>query len=167
MRNALQCALAAHFRRTDWWASPQARLHRLTARKIDEAEQELRRRGKIPDPNRIVAELSMGFWVSLLGPGNEYETRLWRPALHSAFRGYRGKRKGLHRDFDHVRTFRNRVAHHEPIYHRHLAADHDTIMRLAGYISGSYAAWMRQHDRVPEVLAYRGDVCAGALAASF
>lgn len=127
----------------------------------------MRRRGRIPTPDDILEDLSLGFWVSLLGSGNQYESRLWRPTLHLAFPGYHGLRKPLHRDFDHVRTFRNRIAHHKPIFYRHLAADHDTIFRLAGYISPVLPTWMAFNDRVPQVLACQSDVCSGALATSF
>jgi hypothetical protein len=159
--------LAALYSREDWWGAPHAKLHWVSAKKVGEARQELMRRRKPPTPCGLVAELSLGFWVSLLGTGNDYETRLWRPALRLAFPGYRGARKHLHWEFDHVRSFRNRIAHHEPIYRRHLAADHETILRLLGYISPKYATWVSRHDRVPEMLSNRGGVCGGALPARF
>jgi hypothetical protein len=121
----------------------------------------------VPRDGDAKHDLPLGFWVSLLGSGNQYENKLWRPTLHLAFPGYHGPRKPLYRDFDHVRTFRNRIAHHKPIHHRHLNADHETIARLAGYISPVLPKWMAGNDRVPKLLACRSDVCAGMRATSF
>jgi hypothetical protein len=167
LRNAMHRQLALHFVRDDWWSAPQVSLHWVAQRKIEEARQEISRRHRVVTPGRMVAELSLGFWVSLLGSGVDYETRLWRPALHHAFPGYHGRRTPLHREFDYMRSFRNRIAHHEPIYRRHLEADHKTLLELIGYLSTDLAAWVRRHDRVPAVLSCRDRVCAGIRPTSF
>ena len=166
-RNALNYQLTTLFGRGDWWLAPDIRLHHTAQRIVADAIQEIHRRSKRPTPGRVVAELPFGFWVSLLGSGTDYETRLWRPALHHAFPGYRGRRAPLHQEFDDVRRFRNRIAHHEPIHRRDLVADHERIVRLLGYISLEYAAWVRLNDRVPEVLACKADVCRGLLSTRF
>jgi hypothetical protein len=115
----------------------------------------------------VVAELPFGFWVSLLGSGSDYETRLWRPALCRAFPGYQGRRQPLHRELDEARRLRNRIAHHEPVYGRDLAADHARLLRILAIVSTEYADWVRQHDRVPDVLATRHGICGGLLVATF
>lgn len=167
LRNAMHGQLVILFGRSDWWEAPTTRLHKVAVRKVADAQEELTRRRKALTPGRMVAELPFGFWVSLLGYGNDYETRLWRPALSRAFPNYQGLRKRLHRDLDYVRMLRNRIAHHEAIYERHLAADYETIMRLIGYICPETAAWVARHDRVRAVLARRADVCANARPAGF
>ena len=75
------------FGRSDWWDAPSLRLHNVARRIAADALDEVVRRRRIPTPDRVVAELPFGFWVSLLGSGSDYETRLWRPALHHAFPG--------------------------------------------------------------------------------
>jgi hypothetical protein len=167
MRNALHRELSLLFGRPDWWYASRAGLHPSAARMVEEARQDLIRHGKPADPPRIVAELRFGLWVSLLGKGNDYETRLWRPALHRAFPGYSGRRGPLYVDVNSVRLFRNRIAHHEAIYQRHLAADHATIVRLIASVSADTAEFARRLDRVPAVLARRADVCDGRAPASF
>jgi hypothetical protein len=166
-RNALHYRLSILFGRGDWWLAPNIQLHHTAQRIVTDAIQEIQRRRKRPTTGRTVAELPFGFWVSLLGSGTDYETRLWRPALRHAFPGYRGRRALLYREFDEVRRLRNRIAHHEPIHRRDLVADHERILRLLGYISPEYAAWVRLNDRVPEVLACRADVCRGLLSTRF
>lgn len=43
--------------------------------------------------------------------------------------------------------------HHEPIHHRHLAADHASLCRLLRGLSPEALAQMSADDRVPEILA--------------
>jgi hypothetical protein len=62
---------------------------------------------------------------------------------------------------------RNRIAHHEPVYGRDLAADHARLLRILAIVSTEYADWVRQHDRVPDVLATRHGICGGLLVATF
>jgi hypothetical protein len=166
-RNAMHQRLAGLFGRDDWWVAPDLRLHYTANHIVTDAIAEVQRRGNPLTPGRVIAELPFGFWVSLLGSGTDYETRLWRPALRRAFPGYRGRRPPLHQELDEARKLRNRIAHHEPLHRRDLAADHARVMRLLAYISPGYAAWVAEHDRVPEVLAARGEVCNGLLSAGF
>ena len=166
-RNAMHHELSGLFGREDWWRAPELRLHHVADRIVTDAVDVISRRRERQTPGRIVAELPFGFWVSLLGSGADYETRLWRPALRHAFPGYRGRRTPLHQELDDGRRLRNRIAHHEPIYGRDLVKDHERTLRLLTHISADYAAWVRGHDRVPDVLAARDDVCSGALLARF
>jgi hypothetical protein len=99
--------------------------------------------------------LPFGFWVSLLGSGNSYDQRLWRTALYRAFPGYHGGRHALHRKLDFLRVLRNKIAHHAPIHHRHLDADHEAIMTVLGYIDAPLAALVARYSSVPAVLASR------------
>jgi hypothetical protein len=52
-----------------------------------------------------------------------------------------------------MRLFRNRIAHHEPIHYRHLAADYATILLILGWVSPDFAAWVDGRSRVPVLLA--------------
>jgi hypothetical protein len=166
-RNAMHRQLSALFGCENWWDAPELRLHHTAQRIVGDARRDiLRRRGAITS-GRMVSELPFGFWVSLLGSGIDYETRLWRPALHNAFPGYRGRRAMLHLELDACRLLRNRIAHYGPIYKRDLDADHARILRLLGYLSWDYAAWVQAHERIPSVLAIREDIGREASAAGF
>ena len=89
------------------------------------------------------------------GGGAAYETRLWAPALHRAFPHYRGPRRSVHQRLVTMRLFRNRIAHHEPIHYRHLAADHATMLTILGWVSPEFAAWVDSRSRVPTLLAIK------------
>ena len=66
VRNAMHCRLRAMFGRPDWWTT--APLDHNGQSKIQDARATLLRRGKDShNPDSIVAELTLGFWVSLLG----------------------------------------------------------------------------------------------------
>lgn len=101
---------------------------------------------------KVVAELSFGFWWSLLA--DEYNRTLWEPCLRHAFDG-RVRRRRLHRELDELRRLRNRIAHHEPIHARDLATDMERLVDTAGRISAVLRDHVEQTTRVPEVLAVR------------
>jgi hypothetical protein len=160
LRNALHSALARHHGRPDWWAV--ASLNERGRKLVDDARRSCGRRLPRTTPDDMVAELSFGFWVSLLSHGSGYDRHFWVPVLHSAFPYYRGRRDRLYRDLTSLVLLRNRVMHHEPVHHRHLAADHDTIYRVLGYLSPELAKEAQAMDRFPAVLACRADVLGGA-----
>lgn len=159
LRNALHDQLTITYGRTDWWASAPLTDHGL--RLVRDAESKCRRRGLTPPTaDDVVAELSFGFWVSLLSNnrGSSYDRNLWHPTLHRAFPRYSGSRARLHEAFETMRLLRNRIMHHEPIHHRDLAADHRKLYRLLEAIDAVLAKEVRVLDRVPTVLSRREDV---------
>jgi hypothetical protein len=167
LRNAMHRALSAYFSKEDWWNHSRILLHKTAIQSIDAANDKLRRLAKGVTADRMVAELSLGFWVALLGKGLNYETRLWRPALRSAFPLYTGQRAALHEELETVRRLRNRISHLEPIHRRHHLADHRKILRIVGYVSPEAVSFIERHDRVPLVLRRRRQVCGGAAPPSF
>ncbi len=166
VRNAMHRQLSAVYG-PDWYDNSQCRLDVGALKRVAGAKADLEREGYPVDQSHVVAALAFGFWVSLLGRGGNlagvwtsranYDMTLWRPALHKAFPHIRKPRADVHRPLDYLRTFRNRIAHHEPIFGRHLAADYSSILEVAGWICPSTRAWIAHHSRVPEVLAQPQD----------
>ena len=160
LRNAMHGQLVARYGPA-WYDDPGAGLDRGAVKRIAGARSKLARDGHGDDPHRVVATLSFGFWVSLLGPGGRteaghkanHEMTLWRPALRGAF-AHRAKltRRQAHRPLDALRILRNRVAHHEPIFARDLTADHARILDVAGWISPAVQTWIEHHSRAPAVI---------------
>lgn len=167
LRNALHEQMQILFRRPDWWNHPAVDLHHDQREQVAKAEAKLTRRRTGFGTGHVVAELSFGFWTGLLGRGRSYEHRLWVPALRHALPTYRGSRSDLHRSVESIRLFRNRIAHHEPIFARHLAADHASIVALAGYLGEDLRTWITELSRVPEALSRRTGVVDGALPSGF
>ncbi|MGY1498955.1 hypothetical protein ACW4TU_20555 [Streptomyces sp. QTS52] len=158
LRNALHDALVRHHGRPDWWEV--APLNERGRGLVDGARRSCERRLPRTRPDDVVAELTLGFWVSLLSRG--YDRHFWAPVLQFAFPHYSGGRRDrLYRDLTSLVLLRNRVMHHEPVHHRHLQADHDSIYRVLGHLSPELAKEAQAMDRFPAVLAARADVLGG------
>jgi hypothetical protein len=146
-----------------WYDNQQCGLDAGTLNRIDEAKNKLKKGRYLIDPPHIVAELPFGFWVSLLGKGGQprppeihkrnYEMTLWRPALFRAFpHSGRRNRSDTHKPLDYLRTLRNRIAHHEPIFNRHLEKDYQSIIEVTEWICPKTADWIKHHSRVDFLL---------------
>ena len=161
MRNAMHRALTTRYGPA-WYDNDACGFDAGTLNKIATAKADVRRGGHTVDPPHLVAALSFGFWVSLLGSGGRsphhdprkrnYEMTLWRPCLYQSFPGIKIKRADVHQKLDYLRTFRNRIAHHEPVFMRHLQADYHSILTVAGWICPRTQDWIAHHSRVEALL---------------
>jgi len=156
LRNALHRELSRVYG-TAWYDNPAIPLSSRAQDLVRDAKTSIAHNRKPVIPPRVVAELSFGFWVSLLGPGPSalYEIRLWRPILHKAFPHAKLQRKDVHNPLDQLRLLRNRIAHHEPIFQRPLADDYQSILLILSWICPHTAAWITHHSTVPAILATR------------
>lgn len=160
LRNAMHEELSRKYGE-DWYDNPAAGLDAGTEGRVAAARSDLLRDGYPDDPPHVVAALSFGFWVALLGPGGRlrtggkanYDMTIWRASVYRAFPNVRLSRKVAHAPLDFLRTFRNRIAHHEPILDRHLAADYANLLKVVGWISAETKIWIEHHSRVLTVLA--------------
>lgn len=127
--------------------------------------------GKAVTPGRVIAQLSLGFWVNLLSSPAD---PLWRTSLHRAFPGGKSEarkasqrygRAWVHSQARVVQVVRNRCAHHEPLLNgfplpgqRRRMATADGVaayMRLTRMIDRDLADWLGQASTVEDVLASR------------
>jgi len=105
-----------------------------------------------PTRGQIVAELRFAFWVGLLG--KKYDNSLWRAGCFKVFTAPGGRpRKTVHGRMNAIRRFRNRVAHHEPIFHKDLAAVHCEILEAVAWMCPATCGWIGSHSRVTEEMA--------------
>jgi len=153
LRGTVSARLSVHYRRADWWTTPGLRLTYGTRQKIERAEGRLRMAGVPVTPAAVERELTLGFWVALLGSGQDYETQVWRPVA-GGFPGYQGLRRPLWERLDELRQLRNMVAHQEPVGERRLARDRESILTAVGYVSPVVARRMETADTaLPHLLA--------------
>lgn len=151
LRNAIHRCMSNGYA-TDWFHDNSVPLSNESILHIQDAENALRHEPLPLRPGSIVAELKFGFWVGMLGPG--YDATIWRKHLYKAFLARSGKKRGdVHSRLNALRRFRNRVAHHEPIYHRQLTVVHDEIIESIGWMCRDTARWATHHSRVPAVIA--------------
>jgi hypothetical protein len=103
----------------------------------------------------VIAALTYGFWVALLTA--RHEIRIWAPHFRAAFPGapIQVKRELIHKEADHLRNLRNRIAHHEPIIRRDLAADYKRTLSIIRWICPVTASWVAEHSRVSSIIAQR------------
>ena len=97
---------------------------------------------------RIVAELGLSFWVSLLRPA--HNRTLW-PRLRGAFVRYT-HRKSVMKSLEPLPAFRNRIAHHEPIYGRRPNEIYAALLEVAAMLSPDLPRWIEHHSRVRQCL---------------
>ena len=166
LRNAMHRELTSTYG-LNWYDNPHCSLDVGACERVASVKRDLARDAHPVGPPDIVAALAFGFWVSLLGRGGRlsgpnpsranYDMTLWRPALFRAFPNVRKSRTAVHLPLDYLRTLRNRIAHHEPIFTRHLAADYASILEVTGWVCPNTRDWIDHHSRVPEILALPQD----------
>ena len=101
---------------------------------------------KIQTIPKLIAELSLSFWVGLFG--RHYE-ELWRFIFSSTAAL---TRKDIHNQLNNLRLLRNRIAHHEPIINRHIEDDYTKILSLLTMLSPAVTRWLNQYTRMAETL---------------
>lgn len=148
LRNALHSELAAQFGREDWWAVAPLTGHGQNL--VKKAQEKVSVRTSPQNANKVVAKLTLGFWVSLVS--ETYDRDLWVPALHRAFPHYGQRRDDLYTELKNLRDLRNLVMHYAPLNERDLRADHAALYRLYDYLSSGLSQAMREIDQVPNVL---------------
>lgn len=155
LRNSLNRELTEHFGTSDWYLRINSvnGLRNLTS-SINTAKRHIANRNETITADKVIAELTLGFWVRLLNA--EYERILWKP-LRKAF-PYLDKsdrqRNKVSAPVNKIRDFRNRVFHHEPISWRldRLKETHDRIIMVIGWINRDLPNIVATIDRVPKVL---------------
>lgn len=137
---------------TRWFQNGGPPLDNDALDKIAAAKQKVAKARNAITPGAVVAELSLGFWVIVLS--RKYDATLWRSNFSGVFweGGKRMARQKVHNRMDAIRGFRNRVAHHEPIYHRDPAEMHADIIQALAWMCPESAAWAWEHSRLPYVL---------------
>lgn len=124
MRNAYSRCLTAKF--SDWlspssrlWSrrvgnparqADQQRANDVTLDRLEEAERGVRRNAT---PDKIIANTSFGLWCNLTD--SHREPTIWTPLISGAYPPGT-QRGGVHRIALNVNAFRNRIAHHEPLF---------------------------------------------------
>ena len=153
-RNAISRELSILFGRDDWYAV-FATTPGLTGlnKYISQANRQIAGRKECSSPSKIVAELTLGFWVSLFNV--EYERILWKN-LRRIFPNMPKKarqRKKVAPPLNRFRAFRNRIFHHEPISWNlgNVAQIHTEMLTVMGWMNKDIPLWVTSFDRFDTV----------------
>jgi hypothetical protein len=155
LRNAIDKELRNKFQIDEWYSrfATTPGLANLIE-DITSAQQKISRRNELITPSKIVAELTLGFWVRLFN--REFELILWKD-LRKAFpfmpKQHR-QRGHISAPLNNVRTLRNRIFHNEPILwnFNRLQEIHSEILTVIGWINKDIPAWIQPFDRFDAVL---------------
>jgi len=117
---------------------------------IEDAWNELSKPDSEKTSGDIIAELKFSFWVGMLA--TKYDETLWRQACHKAFPNFKGRRSVVHGRLNAIRRFRNRVAHHEPIFHKDLQRIHSEVIEAIGWMCRDTQKWSASLSSVGHLL---------------
>jgi len=148
LRNTLHNALSRKFGSCEWYK--MAPLGFRDQETLVDAQEKIKKSNYPEDPPHIVAELSFGFWISLLN--RQYHQTLWIPAIGKSLSNSNLPRGEIHARLDHIRKLRNRIAHHETIFKRHLEQDYKNIIEFIGWMNPTMAEWIDQNNEAMEII---------------
>ena len=154
LRNALSRELKTMTGRDDWYVifANTPGLTNLN-KYITQASKQIIGRHEQITTSKIIAELTLGFWVSLLNA--EYERLLWKD-LRRAFPYIPKKdrkRKNVSAPLNRFRAFRNRVFHNESICWNmeKVQEIHDELLLVLEWINKDLPEWLTEIDRFENV----------------
>lgn len=118
--------------------------------KITGAVNKLKKEGAVTS-GRMTAELTFGFWVNMLLP--RHENTIWKD-LRSDFADLPPSisYNQLSDRCETVCQFRNRIFHHEPVFHTNISQEYSQTVELLRWLSGDKAVWIKGYSRVMRVL---------------
>ena len=127
LRNAFDKALSS-FAGENWY--DMLSLDENSRKKVEEAKGKIRKKDKIPTHDRIIAELSLGFWTSLITAKysqQAFQSHIIKTCLKKCPSHMRSV-KNLQKIFERIRILRNRISHYERIIHwKDLEAQHEQL----------------------------------------
>lgn len=154
LRNALSRELRNLTGNDEWfdifYSTPE--LKPLTI-EIDKAKSLIRNRGEKVSTDKIISELTFGFWVMLLN--SQYERTLWK-SLRKAFPNLPKKdrqRKNVSSPCNALRRLRNRIFHQEAICWDlyYMTCLHDNLVTVLGWMNADIPAWLAGIDPFDDV----------------
>ena len=156
LRNALSRELCNMAGKADWfdlfYATPE--LQPLVP-EIDKAKTLIRNRGEQVTTDKIISEMTFGFWVMLLN--SQYERVLWKP-LRKAFPNMPKqdrKRKNVSAPCNSLRHLRNRIFHQEAICWDlyYVTCLHNNLITVLGWMNADIPDWLAAIDPFNDVCA--------------
>jgi hypothetical protein len=90
----------------------------------------------------LICNLSFGFWISLFD--RRYTHTLWVPHLRKIFTAHKAPNRATFcAQLELLRQLRNRIAHHEPIFHLALNQSRLIALRVVQALCPATALWMQ------------------------
>jgi len=154
LRNRMHARLTSAYGRDDWWVAWEGDATFSRALKsVDDARAKLISRREAVTADKVLAELTFGFWCSLFNA--HYQDTLWKD-LRLAFPRCpkdQRKRSTISRALNQIRDLRNRVFHHEPLLWLlpDLRHQHGVGVNIINWVDPQLGLWLQSHDRLPDI----------------
>lgn len=155
LRNSINAELSASF--TDHWFQAPAFTDRLgdVPRKFlaqsVEASTHSSASASGYAAGKIIANLTFGFWTGLVS--KHYTHSLWIPSLRKMFDiSSAPDRAAIHQALESARRLRNRIAHHEPIFHLNLMSLNSSIAGLLTALNPTVASLVKSGSKTSTLL---------------
>lgn len=162
IRNAIDARMSARHAkkgRTGHWIFDDARElgrdrfgvgnHQQPYLDVDRAKKRVSHNGMPMTAGQVMSELSFGFWHQMVSKKQKF---LW-PDLASAFPHAPNRAQPtVHDPVQRLRDLRNRVGHHHRVWSLNLAALHDDMLDVAGYVDPDLRTFVAGRSRVPMLL---------------
>jgi len=160
--NALRKSIDHNFTlvKHDAWFDLPRLLEEREIYKIKQTTSNLLKHYKEITTGKIVAELNFGFWSRLFA--SDYEIKIWHRCIKEIFpnmpRSIR-TRKTLSKRMNKFRKLRNRIFHHEPIFHiENLLEVHNEIIETIGWINKDVQKFTLFFDDFKAIYSYGKDL---------
>ncbi|AWL33850.1 MULTISPECIES: Abi family protein [Streptomyces] len=162
LRNALDARLVRRQERrghdAEWFDDPGLRLGERAHKDIVQAKERARGVGRRRHEGtiargKVIAELSFGFWRYLIA--RQHQDTLW-PDLARAFPHAPGRAlQVVELPVKRLHLFRNRIAHHEGIWHIPVEQRRDDLLSVLGYIAPAARDWTAATSRIDQIMTSR------------
>ncbi|WP_343599504.1 Abi family protein [Pseudomonas sp.] len=155
LRNAIDEVLSARYS-LDW--HHDAKLHAtLTAESLaslTKAKSRASKGGAAAKKDDVISCLTFDFWSNLFRP--EYDRPFWQTSMGQLLPNSAGMtRAQLQSLVVGINRFRNRIAHHEPIFALNVSSQYREILNVVEYRSAAASEWLKSHATVNKVMRTR------------
>lgn len=105
---------------------------------------------------QVIVDLKFIFWEKILA--FRFQQSVWQHHFPTVFPGYDATfsvcdaRATCQNDLKEVRLFRNRIAHHEPVFTRNLQDDLERISRLVRWRNPVAAVWLTKIETATSLI---------------
>lgn len=156
LRNSLCNSISSHLKDDNWLLNPTIlKANSPEVKMLEEKTYQAKNKGIIVDSHKLMALLPFGFWTNLLNI--RYENVFWPQLIKTTFPFLPRKmrtRKIIDQRFNKIRIkLRNRISHHQKIYHLNLKEIHKELLETIHWLAPEYLEWVRIYDEFPSLFA--------------
>lgn len=156
LRNGIHARLSKLYDRSDWWEAWIGNpAFGWQNKEVDVAKAKLTRRHEPLNADKVLAELTFGFWTSLFNV--QFQSILWKDLRLVFARCPKPlrQRHNISAALNRIRDLRNRVFHHEPLLWLMppLIEQHAVGLTVINWIDPVLGQWLDEHDRLPNTWA--------------